>query len=206
MHVQVLATYTNGKTVAGSAIIKATPILSCSGSWKKLAEPITKSVKCIGNAHVVFDRHDFSNQTRSILIEVTVQEASTGISVKGSDVIIPIAKTKSEISGLHKNLLHAKLINQPNLHKNIKVQVTSKDKLATLFYYVVGAGQILLSKTLNCHHSHKSFIEFKAIDLMAPKSQLVVFYIRANGKIVSDILELEFLFQLSNNFVSSGKH
>jgi hypothetical protein len=206
MHVHVLATYPNGKPVAGSAIIKATPILSCSGSWKKLAEPITKSVKCVGKAHVVFDRHDFSNQTRSILIEVTVQESATGLVVQSSDVIFPHTNPKSELSGPHKKSLHAELINQPNLHKNIKVKVTSKDKLATLFYYVVGAGKILLSKALHCRHSHESLIEFKPIDLMAPKSQLVVYYIRANGKIVSDVLELEFPYQFSNNFVSFCKH
>jgi hypothetical protein len=204
MHVRIKATYPSGKPVVGSATIKAIPIVSCVVPWKSMDKPVIKTVNCVDETEVVFEKSDFSDRTYDqIIIQVIVQEKVTGVVVQASDVIIP-HKPKSVKTELQKKLLHTKLINQPNLHEKLKVKVRFSQKLSTLFYYIVGRGRILLSKEVCCKDVHKKFIDITPTSAMAPESQLVVYYIGANGEIVSDVVKLVFADQTSFNFVSSG--
>jgi MG2 domain len=86
--------YSFGKPVAGSAVVKATPILQSNNSWTDTAKPvnITKDVR--GTYLITFQMSDFKiPQMRtcdSFLIETTVQEKATSRVVRGHDKTIPM--------------------------------------------------------------------------------------------------------------------
>jgi CD109 antigen len=97
------------------------------------------------------------------------------------------AKVKKDISFRVKNL-HAQVIDTAVTESNrtIRFQVGSRTPLSTLFYYVVGRGNILLSTSVDCKGQNFTILEFDVSFAMAPNCSLVVFYIAPNGTIVSD--------------------
>jgi Alpha-2-macroglobulin bait region domain len=86
--------------------------------------------------------------------------------------------------------------------QNVKFQVGSIVKLSTLSYYVVGRGNVLLTKNVNFENKHLGVFEFEATFAMAPVSTLVVYYVTGNGTIVSEQATLKIFAEVLPNPVS----
>lgn len=70
-----------------------------------------------------------------------------------------------------------------------------------LTYQVLGRGDVLISKTLQVPNSRNFNFRFLGSFAMVPKANLIVYYIRDDGEIISDQLKIEFGDELQN-FVS----
>jgi CD109 antigen len=68
-------------------------------------------------------------------------------------------------------------------------------------YQVVGRGDVIISKTLPANGVNKFNFRFLASFAMVPKANLIVHYIRADGEIISDHVNIELGDELQN-FVS----
>jgi CD109 antigen len=86
--------YSFGKPVAGSAVVKATPILQSTNTWTETAKPVTITKDVRGTYLVTFQMSDFKipkmRTCDSILVETVVQEKATGRVVRGHDKTIPM--------------------------------------------------------------------------------------------------------------------
>jgi CD109 antigen len=84
--------YTFGKPVAGTAVIKAIPILQSNNTWTETAKPVTITKDVRGTYLVTFQMSDLKipkmRTCDSILVETTVQEKATGRLVRGYDKTI----------------------------------------------------------------------------------------------------------------------
>jgi MG2 domain len=87
--VGVECSYSFGKPVTGTAVIKATPILQSSGSWTETAKPVTITKDVRGMYLATFLMSSFKipkmRTCNSFLVETTVQEKATGVVVRGHD-------------------------------------------------------------------------------------------------------------------------
>lgn len=70
-----------------------------------------------------------------------------------------------------------------------------------LTYQVLGRGDVIISRTVQLPNSKNFNFRFLASFAMVPKANLIVYYIRPDGEIISDQLKVEFENELQN-FVS----
>jgi CD109 antigen len=69
-------------------------------------------------------------------------------------------------------------------------------------YEVIGRGDVLVSNTIPLNKEKSVSFKFMGTFAMVPKATLLVYYIRPDGEMVSDRVEVSFGDEL-NNFVSS---
>jgi CD109 antigen len=89
---------------------------------------------------------------------------------------------------------------RPTISKEVSVEVQATEDMKTLVYQVLGRGDVLISKTIDVPNRKTQVFKFLAGFSMVPKANLIVYYIRGDGEIVSDRVEIEFGDEL-NNFV-----
>jgi CD109 antigen len=87
----------------------------------------------------------------------------------------------------------------------VRFQIGSMKKLTTLSFYVVGRGNILLSKTVSVDKKNVLVLEFETTFEMLPQATLVVFYVTEDGTIVSDHTEVMFSQEVMPNMVSTQR-
>lgn len=68
-------------------------------------------------------------------------------------------------------------------------------------FQVLGRGDVIVSKTLNLQNQKTYTFKFFASFAMVPKASLVVYYIRPDGELVNDRVEIDMGDELQN-FVS----
>lgn len=73
------------------------------------------------------------------------------------------------------------------------------EDLSQLTYQVVGKGDVIVSEVVKVPNTKKFQFEFTPTLAMVPKSNVIVFYIRENGEIVSDSTKIEFENELPNS-------
>lgn len=78
------------------------------------------------------------------------------------------------------------------------------DNLSQLNYQVVGKGDVVKSERVQVPNAKDFQFEFKPSLAMIPKTNVIVYYITADGEIISDRVEIEFGNELKN-FVSDRK-
>lgn len=94
-----------------------------------------------------------------------------------------------------------KLINifcRPRLNQDILIDVVSTEDMNFITYQVLGRGDIIISKTLFVGGQKKFNFRFLASFAMVPKANIIVYYIRADGEIISDSVKLELGNELQN--------
>jgi hypothetical protein len=79
--------------------------------------------------------------------------------------------------------------------------VRATEKLTSFVYQVLSRGDVLISKFVSVAGQKSHVFKFLASFLMAPKADLIVYYMREDAEMVSDHTQIEFGNQL-NNFVS----
>jgi Alpha-2-macroglobulin bait region domain len=87
-------------------------------------------------------------------------------------------------------------LQSPKLNQKIQFQVGCQEKVAKLFYYIVGRGNILVSQAVNMTSKKIGVYEFNSTLSMVPSSSLVVYYTTESGEIFSD--ETEFTLEPEN--------
>lgn len=98
---------------------------------------------------------------------------------------------------------------RPRLNQEISVDVISTEEMNVLTYQVLGRGDIIVTRTLPVNGLKKYNFRFLASFSMVPKANLVVYYIRPDGEIISDHVKIELGDELQNSvsfiFVSNLK-
>lgn len=83
----------------------------------------------------------------------------------------------------------------------MSVNVLATEELSSITFQIMGRSDVILSKTLAVAGSKSVDFTFMPTVAMMPKAELVVYYMRPDGEIISDHLKIKFGFQLQN-FVS----
>jgi CD109 antigen len=88
------------------------------------------------------------------------------------------------------------------LNQKIQFQIGCQDKLASLSYYIVGRGNVLVSQVVDMAGKNMGVFEFEPTLAMAPSSRLVAYYVTESGEIFSDETEFTFEPEILANQVS----
>lgn len=75
------------------------------------------------------------------------------------------------------------------------------EELDYVTYEILGRGDVLISKTIPLQKEKSLSFKFLGSFSMVPKATLLVYYIRSDGEMVSDRVEIKFGDELQN-FVS----
>lgn len=87
------------------------------------------------------------------------------------------------------------------INQEVSVDVVATEEMNQLTYQVLGRGDVIISRTLQVPNSKNFNFRFLGSFAMVPKANLIVYYIRDDGEIISDQLKIEFGDELQN-FVS----
>jgi CD109 antigen len=81
------------------------------------------------------------------------------------------------------------------------VDVIGTEEMDLITYQILGRGDIIVTRTLSANGQKNFNFRFLASFAMVPKASLIVYYIRADGEIISDSIKFELGDELQN-FVS----
>jgi CD109 antigen len=105
---------------------------------------------------------------------------------------------KSKLKIISLKLLLIAIFYRPRLNQDILIDVVSTEDMNFITYQVLGRGDIIISRTLSVGGQKKYNFQFLASFAMVPKANIVVYYIRADGEIISDSIKLELGSELQN--------
>lgn len=106
-----------------------------------------------------------------------------------------VSKAKSD----SKSYLKATLLTKdPEINTDVSVDIQTTEAIKHLQYQVLGRGDILASGSVQVANVKSHTLKFLATFSMVPNAQLVVYYVRPDGEIVSDRLEIQFSADLAN--------
>ncbi|XP_058450670.1 thioester-containing protein 1 allele R1-like isoform X2 [Malaya genurostris] len=95
--------------------------------------------------------------------------------------------------------MRAKVLTEvPTINKDITVDVSSTVPMKYFNYQVMGRGDIIVGGTIAVPERKTHTFRFPASFAMVPRARLVVYFIRENGELVSDNLDIEFGSDLQN--------
>jgi CD109 antigen len=89
-----------------------------------------------------------------------------------------------------------------SINEDVLVEVYATEKLTSLAYNVMGRGVLTLADTFDVSNDHNTTFKFKGTFDMIPKADILVYYVRPDGELISDKIEIKFSNQL-RNFVRS---
>jgi CD109 antigen len=91
------------------------------------------------------------------------------------------------------------------INQDVSIDVIATEEMDQLTYQVLGRGDVIISRTVQVPNSRNFNFRFLASFAMVPKANLIVYYIRPDGEIISDKIKIEFGDELQNfvSFLSS---
>ncbi|XP_053673860.1 thioester-containing protein 1 allele R1-like [Anopheles nili] len=106
-----------------------------------------------------------------------------------------ISKADSEVD----SYIRARVLTEmPQVNQDVVVEVAATIPMKHFTYQLLGRGDVLLSNTVAVPESKIHTFKFLATFAMVPRAKLVVYYIAANGDMVSDSKEITFDSELQN--------
>lgn len=81
--------------------------------------------------------------------------------------------------------------------------VNATEPLKYLSYQVLGRGDIITANTITIPERKEATIRFLATYAMAPSAHIIVHYVREDGEVVADVLDIE-LDGVFQNFVDAS--
>lgn len=84
------------------------------------------------------------------------------------------------------------------MNEEVAVKVYSSEELSKMSYFVTRRNQILLSESVEVSNQKDFTFKFVGAFEMIPKAKLLIYYLRSNGDIISETLDMEFKKQLMN--------
>lgn len=93
------------------------------------------------------------------------------------------------------------LTERPIVNQDVEVFVNCSEPLQHVSYELLGRGDVITAHTLLVRNEHTHLFHFTATHAMVPTAHLIVNYVRSDGEIVADSLDIE-IDGLLQNFVS----
>ncbi|XP_014214992.1 CD109 antigen-like isoform X2 [Copidosoma floridanum] len=87
---------------------------------------------------------------------------------------------------------------KPRVGDYVEIEVNSTDPLKYLSYQVLGRGDVLNAASIQVPDRHMANLRFLATYVMAPVAHVLVYYVRPDGEIVADSLNVELEGALQN--------
>jgi CD109 antigen len=87
------------------------------------------------------------------------------------------------------------------VNQDIEIQVNSTEPMKYFIYQVIGRGDVVVANTVQVSGNKTYKFRFLATYVMAPTAHVVVFYIKDDGEVVADAVDVELEGSLQN-FVS----
>ncbi|XP_059619137.1 CD109 antigen-like isoform X4 [Phlebotomus argentipes] len=87
---------------------------------------------------------------------------------------------------------------EPEVNREISVQVDATEPMTHFTYQVIGRGDIIISKTVEVPSRNSHTFKFLASFAMVPEAKLVVYFIRPDGEVVSDSQPIKFRSSFQN--------
>lgn len=87
---------------------------------------------------------------------------------------------------------------EPEVNREISVQVDSTEPMTHFTYQIIGRGDIIVSKTVEVPSRTSHTFKFLASFAMVPEAALVVYFVRPDGEIVSDKQSIKFRSSFQN--------
>ncbi|XP_055710660.1 thioester-containing protein 1 allele R1-like isoform X3 [Phlebotomus papatasi] len=87
---------------------------------------------------------------------------------------------------------------EPEVNREISVQVDSTEPMTHFTYQIIGRGDIIVSKTVEVPSRTSHTFKFLASFAMVPEAALVVYFVRPDGEIVSDRQPIKFRSSFQN--------
>ncbi|EZA52046.1 hypothetical protein X777_09067 [Ooceraea biroi] len=89
----------------------------------------------------------------------------------------------------------------PKVNDYVEIEVNSTAPLKYISYEVLGRGDILDAGSIYVPDKHTTSFKFLATYVMAPTAHVIVYYVRADGEVIADSLDVE-LAGVLQNFVN----
>ncbi|XP_049537269.1 CD109 antigen-like isoform X8 [Anopheles darlingi] len=106
-----------------------------------------------------------------------------------------ISKADSDVD----SYIRARVLTElPTVNEEVVVEVAATVPMKSFTYQLLGRGDVLLSNTVAVPETKTHTFKFRASFSMVPRAKLVVFYIAANGDMVSDSKVITFDSELPN--------
>lgn len=87
------------------------------------------------------------------------------------------------------------------MNQDIELEINSTEPMKYFSYQVIGRGDIIAASTIQVSNKKTHKFRFLATYAMAPTAHVVVFYVKEDGEVVADALDIELEGSLQN-FVS----
>jgi len=87
------------------------------------------------------------------------------------------------------------------VNKDIELQINSTEPMKYFSYQVMGRGDVIMANTIQVSNNKTHKFRFLATYVMAPTAHVVVFYVKDDGEVVADTIDIELQGPLQN-FVS----
>ncbi|KAL3282733.1 hypothetical protein HHI36_005903 [Cryptolaemus montrouzieri] len=83
------------------------------------------------------------------------------------------------------------ITDRPRVNLEIEVLVTCTEPMRHINYVLFGRGDVLLSKTVQVNSKKEFELKFRGLHAMVPLTHLVISYVRDNGELIGDTLDIE---------------
>lgn len=90
---------------------------------------------------------------------------------------------------------------RPIINEEVEILVTSTEPLRYINYVLMGRGDVLLTNTFQVDNFKEFKFRFTATHAMVPVCHLFVYYVKQDGELVGDALDIE-IDGVLQNFVS----
>ncbi|XP_050076546.1 CD109 antigen-like [Anopheles maculipalpis] len=147
-----------------------------------------------------FTRSYTLDQNGMAKLEINTDVNSTYINLVGVYLgqefyLSGISKADSDVD----SYIRARVLTElPLVGKDVVVEVAATTPMKFFTYQLLGRGDVLLSNTVAVPESKIHTFKFPATFAMVPRAKLVVYYIAANGDMVSDSKVITFDSELQN--------
>lgn len=90
------------------------------------------------------------------------------------------------------------------VNKDVEIQVNSTESLQYITYQVLGRGDVIVASTVQIPNAgqHTAVIRFLATYAMAPTAHVIVQFVKDDGEVVADAIDVE-LDGVLQNYVST---
>lgn len=94
---------------------------------------------------------------------------------------------------------------QPIVNLDVEVFVNCTERMQYINYVLMGRGDVLITNTFRVDNSNEYRFHFTATHAMVPVSHLIVSYVRSDGELVGDAIDIEVDNRQLQNFVNDLK-
>ncbi|KAH3873336.1 CD109 antigen-like [Dreissena polymorpha] len=135
---------------------------------------------------------------------ISVDQRVEKITVQAKLNTVKVSKTLKKRHSPSANFLQLRsLTNKPKAGETMAIAIRATESVDDVIYQIYARGQLIKSGNITVKRKSKTW-KFQASHHMAPKSQILVMYVRADGELVADALSINvdgaFMNKVTVNF------